>query len=144
MKDSDLLILYAFLFALAQQESPLPESVQHQVRAIGRSLENQVEALDRLAEATPSLTVFYQQAYKLLSNDMPERAKGPRPARDDAGDTGQERENEIREIESDLTETRKLIELIQQRTTPAQSAAILSDPDPVYQARLLYGKTSTL
>lgn len=54
--------LNAFITALAQQESALPEGIQKQLHAIGQNLEARLIELPVVAASLPSLNQAYQQA----------------------------------------------------------------------------------
>jgi len=126
MKDSEQQILHAFLFALTQQNDPLPTSVQDELRAIAQEIDRRAVELDKLARES-SLAVSYQEAYSVLCQDASLRSKGVLPAGNDEGETAQERDNVMQ------GDVQKLLETIQQNLN--QSHRTLSAEDPVQQAK---------
>lgn len=133
MKDSEQLILHAFLSALTQQDDPLPTSVQDELRAIAQEIDRRVVELDKLAKES-SLAVSYQEAYSVLCQDASLRSKGVLPTGNDEGETAQERDNVMQgDVQPKLDEVYKLLQVIQQNLN--QSRRILSAEDPVQQAK---------
>jgi len=75
MKDHEAVTFKAFLFALAQQTSPLAADLQDRLNQIGKSLNENINNLDAIARQNPRLSQPYKTARQWL--DAPqERNKG--------------------------------------------------------------------
>ncbi len=75
MKDTDKLILKAFLVALYQQTSPLPQEIQNKLNTIANSIDTQIDELDIIAEEYLPIGNYYQEAYSWFFSDTAERNK---------------------------------------------------------------------
>ncbi|MGB3201525.1 MAG: hypothetical protein WBA99_11510 [Nodosilinea sp.] len=64
-------MLAAFITALAQQDSALPEGLQKQLHAIGQSLETRILELAAIAASLPNLNQAYQTALSDTQADAP-------------------------------------------------------------------------
>ncbi|NES22949.1 MAG: hypothetical protein F6K41_29525 [Symploca sp. SIO3E6] len=124
MKDSESLILKAFLAALCQQRSPLPDKVQAKLGEITQSLETKVMDLHNLAISTPSLKNLYKNSRLWLTSTTAEQTKGLKflPA-----DNHEDEDNE--EIANVIRDTRSSVEQMKQ---------VLAAPDSVQAARKLF------
>ena len=124
MKDSEALILKAFLAALCQQRAPLPEQVQAKLGEITQSLNTKIMDLHNLAISTPSLENLYKNSRLWLTSTTAERAKGLKflPA-----DNHEDEDDE--EIANVIRDTRSSIEQMKQ---------VLAAPDSVQAARKLF------
>ena len=76
MKDTDTLILKAFIVSLYQLQSPLPQEFMVQLKDIAQSLEAKIPELDELAMNTPILADYYDNAYSQLIDSAAERGMG--------------------------------------------------------------------
>ncbi|GAB4375219.1 MAG: hypothetical protein Kow00121_20650 [Elainellaceae cyanobacterium] len=132
MKDTDLQILHAFLFALACQEKPLSDDVKYQLHEIAQSFDRRTSDLDALAMATPSLAVPYQEAYDQLHDAANLRSKGVLPAEEDEGENSGEYDGLV------------MLGDIQRKLLEAQELAyrILNAKDPVQQAKQTFQITT--
>lgn len=125
MKDSQAIIVKAFLAALTQQQEPLPDEVQAALNKLGKTLD--VDELDHLAHKHPPLLTSYEEAYDWLNHDSSQRSKG----RDFVPDATSEKENttnsEIDNASSDIKSLNSLPEIlskIEQRLDGDQLAEI--------------------
>jgi hypothetical protein len=112
MKDTDKIILKAFLAALSQQQSPLSDEVKSQLADIAQSLDNRVRELDAIANNNLSLKPFYLAAYDNLVGEGSERAKGldSIPAKPSESDTGREISNITRKV--NVEDLEKVLEIL--------------------------------
>jgi len=138
MKNTDKLILKAFLVALSQQRSPLPDTVQAKLGEITQSLETKVQELDNLATNTPSLNNFYINAHILLTHPETTRGVGLKflPAEN-------HEDNDSKETSNTTIDTRDAIEAMKQVVAEIekkfeQAPQVLAAPDPVKSARNLF------
>ena len=127
MKPSERNIITAFLTALAQLDTPLPENEKNQLQAISKDLANQIYQLHELAISYPQLEQLYQRARQALVNPATIRNKGPRPI---VNATAENRTTEIPNT-SVAIETRSDQELLATITT------VFNDPEPVKAAQSL-------
>lgn len=74
MKDSDALIFQAFLAALTQLDSALPDAVQSQLHEIADSLDS--DRLEEIAEEYPPLKSIYEDAHGWLFKHGNQQRKG--------------------------------------------------------------------
>ncbi|NEP58389.1 MAG: hypothetical protein F6K31_15455 [Symploca sp. SIO2G7] len=138
MKDSDKLILKAFLAALCQQRSPLPEQVQAQLGEIAQSLETKVKELDNLAISTPSLKDAYENACIWLTSTTAERSKTLKfvPADNHEDDDNEETSNITRDTRDSTEEMKQIVAEIEKKLE--QAPQVLAAPNPVQAARNLF------
>jgi hypothetical protein len=71
----------AFLVALAQLDSPLPDNVQAQLNEMSDTPD--ADILDAIAEEYPPLNELYQAAREVFQDYDSERISGPLPAKPD-------------------------------------------------------------
>ncbi|HEY9603677.1 MAG TPA: hypothetical protein V6C85_18820 [Allocoleopsis sp.] len=167
MKDADTLILKAFLAALCQQPSPLPEEVTIQLRDIAQSWETRILDLHDLAISTPVLAEPYQQSRRWLSSTAAERGMGlkflpddePKPDNQEIGNISRDIGSAIKQtnlffatLEADLNnpETPKIsrdTQIAIQKTNLffaaleaklSQAFQVLIAPNPVEKAQLTF------
>ncbi|MCT7966128.1 hypothetical protein NG799_07260 [Laspinema sp. D1] len=74
MKDSDALIFQAFLAALTQLDSALPDAVQSQLNQIAAFLDS--DRLEEIAEEYPPLKSIYEDAHGWLFKHGNQQRKG--------------------------------------------------------------------
>lgn len=91
MNSSQRITLKAFLIALAQQTSPLPEELQAQLKAISEDISSNLGPLDNLGEAY--LGEAYLEASDILHTPAADWTQS-RPAKID--ETAERRNKEIR------------------------------------------------
>ncbi|NEQ70265.1 MAG: hypothetical protein F6K21_33200 [Symploca sp. SIO2D2] len=138
MKDTDKLILKAFLAALSQQRSPLPDTVQAKLGEITQSLETKVTELENLATNTPSLNNSYENAHFLLTYPEATRGVGLKnlPAENYEDNDSQETSNTTRDTRDAIEEMKKVVAEIENKFE--QAPQVLAAPDPVKAARKLF------
>ncbi|MEM9543111.1 MAG: hypothetical protein AAGA60_26915 [Cyanobacteria bacterium P01_E01_bin.42] len=130
MRSVEILYLKAFLVAVSQQASPLPEDVQTQINEIFAALETRVRELKALALATPSLKAAYETAYSWFSATSAERKAGLKflPSEEPHDETG-ERINITHDSTKAIAEMEKVLEIIDRDYENA--AKTLSKPNPI-------------
>ncbi|NET04810.1 MAG: hypothetical protein F6K16_08730 [Symploca sp. SIO2B6] len=135
MKDSEALILKAFLAALYQQRSPLSDNIKEQLSKIAQSLESRISDLDHLAINTPTLATPYENAHQWFTSTAAERGMGKRflPADDTDDDDSQETPNITRDVGNDIEEMERVMAAIDDKYE--QASEILSASDPVQAAQ---------
>lgn len=82
MQPNDILTLTAFLNALSKLDGPLPEDIQVQLNAIGKTLEadpTNIGNLDIIAESYEPLDTAYQEELTHLKQEAGIRNKGLPP-----------------------------------------------------------------
>ncbi len=80
MEATDTITLTAFLAALTQLDSPLPNEVQTQLKKLGTdNITLNIGKLNAIAESYPELDEHYQNAREILQQAVGERSKGPIP-----------------------------------------------------------------
>jgi hypothetical protein len=117
MNPSQRITLKAFLIALAQQTSPLPEELQAQLKAISEDISSNLGTLDNLGEAY--LGEAYLEASDILHTPAAERKKGL-PAEID-----EEAERRNAEISNQVD----AIDRMDDETLTQTGKAIFSNPD---------------
>jgi hypothetical protein len=130
MKDAEIQILRAFLYALYQQAEPLSTTVVQQTQAIAASLNERVVELRDLAIATPELELPYRTAYRWLNDHAAERGLGIKfpPAKADTVNMMGETPNTVRDVRPHLDEMQRILTVIDQKL--GQAPRILKSPDP--------------
>ncbi|MGB3615338.1 MAG: hypothetical protein WBA10_16210, partial [Elainellaceae cyanobacterium] len=134
MKDSDILVLRSFFYALAQQQAALPDTVNAQMNQIAQSLDTRVSELNALARSTPTLAAPYKSALRWLVNHAAERGMGLDALPDKYDETDNvEQENLARNLDTHFNDMKQAFEIIDQKLdNPAQ---VLTAPDPVQAIR---------
>ncbi len=80
MEATDTITLTAFLAALTQLDSPLPNEVQTQLKKLSTdNITLNIGKLNAIAESYPELDEHYQNAREILQQAVGERSKGPIP-----------------------------------------------------------------
>lgn len=140
MKDGEVLIIKAFLAALYQQSSLLPEKIQIQLQKIAQSLETQVMNLDEIALNTPTLKVPYENAFLWLTSSAAERLKGLDylPADDTEDESSAELTNITPKINSSKESIEEVIAKIDAKYSQTSSKNILNSSNPVIAVQNLY------
>lgn len=135
MKDADALILKAFLAALCQQQSPLPQEVTIQLQDIAQSLEARLLDLHDLAIRSPILAEPYKQSRRWLTSTAAERGMGLKFLLADAVDdnNNQETDNITRDTQSAIEKTQQVFAAIDAKLS--QASQVLSAPNPVQAAK---------
>ena len=135
MKDTEKLTLEAFLFALSQQNSPLPERMANSMQEIAESLESRVMDLHDLALEITALKEPYKKARRWLTTRAAERGMGLDflPATDDGGASDRETPNLTRDVRSDIEKMQQPLAEIEAKLDRAPS--ILAAANPVQAAR---------
>jgi hypothetical protein len=124
----------AFLFALYQLDSPLPESVQGEINQININISYDIDKLYNIANSHPPLAKLYEQVLDILDTRAEVRSKGiddipeykPEPF-------NTEIENVSRAIELALVEfdqkvdNNKLIQIMAQLTKALNSVKTAKD-----------------
>jgi hypothetical protein len=104
MNSTDRINLKAFLIALAQHSSPLPDELQTELKIIGQDIEKHLGRLNYLGNTY--LTTAYQDAGDLLYSSAAERNKGGFVEINEAEERrNNEIQNEIELCEPKKTET---------------------------------------
>jgi hypothetical protein len=75
MKETDEIILKAFLIALEQLDEPLPEAVQTELKEIAENIDLNLGKLDAISENNPKLNELYQEVRKAIQNEYATRSK---------------------------------------------------------------------
>jgi len=135
MKDLDKLTLTAFLAALCQQQSPLSDEVQAQLREIAQSLETQVMDLHNLAINTPDLKNSYNNARLCLNSLAAQNEIGLKnlPAENHEDNDNEETSNTTRDARDDIEGMKQVVAEIENKSE--QASQVLAAPDPVKAAR---------
>ena len=117
MKDTEAIIVQAFMAALCQQREPLSRDIQVQLAQIAQSLEIRVSDLVTLAKNTPALAKLYFNAYDLLTQEAAERGKGRDflPGDRTREQRGRETENITPDVRNNIKNMDKLLEAIEDR-----------------------------
>ena len=138
MKDLEKLILKAFLTALSQQRSPLPDTVQVKLGEIAQSLDTKVIELKNLATNTPRLTNYYENTYLWLTSTAAERVAGLKflPADNHEDDDSGEIYNTTRDTRDSIEEMKQIVAEIEDKFE--QAPQVLAAPNPVQAARNLF------
>lgn len=122
MKPSAKITLKAFLVALYQQNSPLPEAQTTELHQIGEAISDNIAQLDTLAKSDSTFNEYYLKNRQTLLNPAAVQKQGPRPtvnlaAENRAKETG----NQVRDLNDE-----ELLETAQK---------VLTAPDPVKAAQ---------
>jgi hypothetical protein len=135
MKDTEKLTLKAFLFALSQQNSPLPDKATSSMQEIAESLESRIMDLDDLALELTALKEPYKKARRWLTTRAAERGMGLDflPATDDGGASDRETPNITRDVRSEIEKMEQLLAEIDAKIERAPS--ILAAVNPVRAAQ---------
>ncbi|NEO30712.1 MAG: hypothetical protein F6K36_09820 [Symploca sp. SIO3C6] len=135
MKDTEALILKAFLAALYQQRSPLSDNIKEQLSKIAQSLESQILDLHYLAINTTTLATPYKNARLLFTSTAAERGMGKKflPADDTDDYDSQETPNITRDVGNDIEEMERFMAAIDDKYE--QASEIISASDPVQAAQ---------
>lgn len=135
MKDSDTLILKAFLATLYQQRVPLSEETSSQLRDIAQSWETRILDLHNLATNTPALVAPYNDALDWLTSSAAERGMGLKflPADETDDDENRETPNITRDTRSAVEKTKQVFAAIEAKLE--QTPKVLSAPNPVQVAK---------
>lgn len=135
MKDTEKLTLEAFLFALSQQNSSLPNQTTSSMQEIAESLERRVMDLHDLALEIPTLKNPYKKARRWLTTRAAERGKGLDflPATDDGGASDRETPNITRDVRSEIEKMEQVLAEIEEKLDRATS--ILAAENPVQAAQ---------
>ncbi|WP_017720101.1 hypothetical protein [Kamptonema formosum] len=120
MNSSQRITLKAFLIALAQQTSPLPEELQAQLKAISEDISSNLGTLDNLGEAYLGET--YLKYADILHTPAAERNKGL-PCEID--ERAERRNAEL----SNQVDALDIIDRMDDETLTQTANAILSNPD---------------
>lgn len=76
MKQADEITIKAFLIALEQIETPLPEAKQTQLLEIAEDIDNHLEKLEAIAQSQLELSEIYQNIRKFLQNQSVQHNSG--------------------------------------------------------------------
>ncbi|NEO99601.1 MAG: hypothetical protein F6K58_13165 [Symploca sp. SIO2E9] len=135
MKDSQALILKAFLAALYQQRSPLSDNIKEQLSKIAQSLESHILDLHDLAINTSTLATPYKNARLWFTSSASERGMGKKflPADDTDDDDSQETPNITTDVSNEIEETARVMAAIDAKYE--QASKVLSASDPVQAAK---------
>jgi hypothetical protein len=76
MKQADEITIKAFLIALEQLETPLPEAKQTQLLKIAEDIENHLEKLEAIAQSQLKLSELYQEIRSFLQNQYAQHNGG--------------------------------------------------------------------
>lgn len=135
MKDTEKLTLEAFLFALSQQESRLPDEATNSLPEIARALDSRAMELHDLVQKTPALQKPYQKARRWLVANAAERGMGLDflPALDDGGASDRETSNITRDVRGEIEKMEKILDVIAAKLDRAPS--VLAAANPVQAAQ---------
>ncbi|MFB2837821.1 hypothetical protein [Floridanema evergladense] len=122
MKPAAKITLKAFLVALYQQNTPLPEAQTTELHQISEALSDRIAQLDTLAKSDSTFNESYQKNRQALLNPAAIQKQGPKPKVNEAAEN---RALEIENISVDLSDD-KLIEIAEK---------VLNAPDPVTAAK---------
>lgn len=101
MNPTDTITLTAFLAALTQLDSPLPDEIQTQLKNFAEDTTPNFGKLNAIAKKYPELNEHYQNAREILQLPISERSKGPLP------NVNHLKEREITEIANIAVEVAK-------------------------------------
>lgn len=76
MKQADEITIKAFLIALEQLETPLPEAKQTQLLEIAEDIDNHLETLEAIAQSQLKLSELYQDIRSFLQNQYAQHNGG--------------------------------------------------------------------
>lgn len=122
MKPAAKITLKAFLVALSQQNTPLPEAQTTELHQISKALSDRIAQLDTLAKSDFTFNEYYQKNRQTLLNPAAIQKQGPKP---NVNLAAENRAQEIENISVDLTDD-KLLEIAEK---------VLNAPDPVNTAK---------
>ena len=136
MKDSDVIIVKAFLAALTQLSNPLPDNLQQELQTISKT--QKFTQLVLLARKHEPLKLAYQQANTQLTQLGNQQRKGL----EFLPDSNLEKQNfdnsELDNASSDVSGLNSLPEIvakIDKKWSPQEVSQILESPDPVEAVR---------
>jgi hypothetical protein len=137
MKDSEITILKAFLYALSQQSNSLAVEITNQLTEISQSLETRVAELHLLATNNPSLKKHYENARLSLTSTAAQRGMGLNflPANESENET-KEIDNITRDVRNDIKNMEEILATIDSNLN--QSSQILSASDPIQAIKKLW------
>ena len=142
MKDTDKLIIQAFLFALVQQKFPLPEPVRLELATIAANLAVKPMALHHFAVQSARLKTPYHYGYNWLVGREGIRTMGKSQYfpgdEEEEGDRGDEIENVNRDYYTTPVSKEEILERISANYNFPQAQQIFTAPDPVQAARNIY------
>lgn len=143
MKDTEVIIVQAFMAALCQQRKPLSHDIQVQLAEIGQSLETRVSKLVTLAKKTPALTNLYYNAFDLLTEQAAQRGMGMDFLPGDA--TGEKvgigMDNITPDVSKDIKDINQLLAAIEARFD--RRSEVLRAPDSVQAAQEIFGQLNS-
>lgn len=120
MNPTDTITLTAFLVALTQLDSPLPDEVQTQLNNLDTdNLASNIGKLNAIAETYPELDEHYQNAREILQQAVGDRNKGPIP------NVNHLKERELTEIQNLVREVTKSPEPINAANQATQKSNFL-------------------
>ena len=122
MKPAAKITLKAFLVALYQQNTPLPEAQTTKLHQISEALSDRIAQLDTLAKSDSTFNEYYQKNRQALLNPAAIQKQGPKPKVNEAAEN---RAQEIENISVDLSDD-KLLKIAEK---------VLNAPDPVTAAK---------
>lgn len=120
MNPTDTITLTAFLVALTQLDSPLPDGVQTQLNNLDTdNLASNIGKLNAIAETYPELDEHYQNAREILQETVGDRNKGPLP------NVNHLQERELTEIQNLAIEVTKSPEPVKAANQATQKSNFL-------------------
>lgn len=135
MKDIEKAIVKSFLFALTQQEKPLPKEIQSRLNQLADSFEKNIQALRDLALQTPDLASPYRQSYDWLLQQSAQRGMGLDflPAENPGERENLEIENITRDPGKEIDRLEKIIQQIESKLD--KTSKILANNNSVNSAK---------
>lgn len=113
MNPLDAITLTAFLFALTQLDSPLPEDVKTQLQNFAKDSSPDFGKFHAIAKIYPELNQHYQNIREILQSDVGERSKGPLP---NVNHLKESELTEIANIAREVAQSPEPISLARQKT----------------------------
>ncbi|MBD2504227.1 hypothetical protein [Anabaena azotica] len=120
MQPIEASVLKAFIFAIYQLDTPLPDTIQEQIREI--NLPQDISKLKSIANSYPPLAASYKQVRERINTMSKYRSKGkknlpeyePEPENTEIENVSREIEDELVKFEQEVDDTNKLVVLSRQ------------------------------
>lgn len=137
MKDAEIIIIKAFLFALSQQQNSLDEDIVLELQAVASSLENRVMDLHTLALNNQNLRSPYENARLCLISTAAERGIGidVLPAEDNGEEKSREIENISRDTQKDTAKMEKVLAAIDSQYHQVEASQVFAATNPIQAIR---------
>ena len=131
MKETEAITLKAFLIALTQLDTPLPETQQTRLQEIAENVVANLGKLDAIAQSYPPLDKLYQEAARPSHDNARERNKAGLPKIDHAAEQQSTETSNAIVVKIENMDEQELIKNMDEQQLADTAKKVFTSPNPV-------------